>query len=81
MVERALTNVVWFGLVWVGFDHLSPATPDVGRGARPRRSGTGATQPLGAPRGRPAWAGAALAPPTRSRLGDPGPGDPNPYLG
>lgn len=74
MVERAMTDAEPRS----GLTTSAPQRPDVGRGARPRRSGTGTTQPLGAPRGRPAWAGAALAPPNRSRSGDPGPEDSSP---
>lgn len=42
------------------------AQPSLAPRARPRRSGTGATQLLHAPGGRPAGAGPALVPPTLS---------------
>ena len=73
MEERAWTNAD----LGSGGTISVQQRPDLGPGARPRRSGTGTTQPLGATRGRLAWAGAALAPPTRSRSGGRGPGVPN----
>lgn len=74
MEERALTNAD----LGSGGTISAQQRPDLGPGACPRRSGTGTTQPLGATRGRLAWAGAALAPPTRSRSGGRGPGVPSP---
>lgn len=74
MEERALTNAD----LGSGGTISAQQRPDLGPGACPRRSGTGTTQPLGATRGRLAWAGAALAPPTRSRSDGRGPGVPSP---